>query len=66
MSASDPEVRLRQLATRRAENLRERGAIAKETADAVRAARKAGMTVTRIAEVAELSRQRVHRMLRDE
>lgn len=66
VSTHDVEAVLRQLAERRAENLRERSAIAAETAAAVKAAKDAGIPITRIAKLAGLSRQRVHRMLHDE
>lgn len=45
--------------------VRERSAIAAETGAAVRAAKDTGMSVTRIAEVAGVSRQTVHDMLRE-
>jgi predicted transcriptional regulator len=65
MTGRQIEDTLRNLAERRAKVEAERHAIARERIAAVKAARNAGMSVTRIAEVGGLTRQSVHRMLRE-
>lgn len=65
MAPTEIEAKLRQLAKRRKEVAGERSRVTAETVAAVREARDAGIPVIRIARMAQLSRERVYRMLRD-